>query len=442
MKTVKKLLLLILAAAILICSLASCSEPEDTHVDYASEVKLDMSSETAKIDVTGKVKLYIDGDTTHFYVDKSATHPDGVFKARYLAINTPESTGKIEEWGKTASDFTKSKLSAATSIMVESDTSKWEADSTGSRYLCWVWYKTADDADYRNLNIEILQSGLAIASSSSENRYGETCMAAIEQATAEKLCIYSDERDPNFFYGGAIPVTINELRCNIESYENVKVQFEGVITKNYNNGVYVESYDADSDTYNGIYVYYGNGFSGDGKEMIVPGNRVRFVGSVTNFQGTYQVSGIQYKPMRPNDKDNLVLLDGEKHEPAYVLTTPERFNSELKVEINDELVTVDYGWYALGSSLCMKGLEVKRTYTTSSETSSNGDITIYCEANGEEIVIRTSDLLDENKELVKASYFEGKTIDVRGVIDCYVSDSGSRTYQIKLLSLGDVTILN
>ena len=440
MKKVKVLLLLVLVVSLVVLSLVSCNKEEEKEIDYATAVKLDMSSETAKIDVTGKVKLYIDGDTTHFYVEKSEKHPDGVFKARYLAVNTPESTGKIEEWGKTASDFTKSKLSSATSIILESDTSSWEADSTGSRYLTWVWYKGEADTEYRNLNIEILQEGLAIASSSSENRYGETCMAAIESATEKKLCVYSGKKDPNFFYGGAVPMTIKELRLNIADYVNTKVQFEGVVTKNYNDGIFVESFDAESGMYNGIYVYYGKTFTGEGRDMILPGNHLRIVGSVTEFQGTYQVSDIQYKPMRPSDPNNLVLLDEEKHDPAYVPTTAEQFNSKIKVEINDEMVEVEYGEYALSTSLEMKGLVVESTYTTNTETSSNGDITITCKVGDETVVVRTSDLTDENGELVKAEIFRGKTIDVKGIIDCYVNNDGEATYQIKLLSLADLTI--
>ena len=61
--------------------------------DYASMVKLNLASETAKQEVT--VKTFVDGDTTHFNVPDSID-PDGVLRARYLAINTPESTGKIE----------------------------------------------------------------------------------------------------------------------------------------------------------------------------------------------------------------------------------------------------------------------------------------------------------------------------------------------------------
>jgi micrococcal nuclease len=196
-----------------------------------------MSSNTLKQEVT--VHAYIDGDTTHFNVPETVM-PGGVLKARYLAINTPESTGKIEPWGKTASNYTKETLKNATSIIIESDDGKWNADSTGGRYLVWVWYKTAESDTYRNLNIEILQLGLAIASNSANNRYGETCMAAIEQAEKEGLHINSTEKDPLFPYGEAKEVTLKELRVNVTEYDNAKVAFEGVVTMNNANTAYIE----------------------------------------------------------------------------------------------------------------------------------------------------------------------------------------------------------
>jgi micrococcal nuclease len=111
-----------------------------------------MNSETLKAEVD--VKLAVDGDTVHFNISEPSF--DGsVLKARFLAVNTPESTGQIEPYGKTASDFTKEKVMNAVSIIVESDTASWNADSTGDRYLVWVWYKPSANEDYRNLNIEI-----------------------------------------------------------------------------------------------------------------------------------------------------------------------------------------------------------------------------------------------------------------------------------------------
>ena len=285
------------------------SEPEDQHihVDYADSVKLDMSSETLKQEVT--VKSFIDGDTTHFHVPTSLIST-GVIKVRYLAINTPESTGKIEEWGKAASAFTKEKLSQATSIIIESDDANLNADSTGDRYLFWVWYKTADSDEYRNLNIEILQNGLAIASNSANNRYGKTCMAAINQAKTEKLCVNSGQQDPDFYYGEAQVVTLKELRCNIEKYEGITVAFTGVVTMNCNNAVYVESYDEETDIWYGMYVYYGFGLSGAGLEVLKVGNESRIVGTVQYYEtgDTYQVSGLTYRAMKPDDPSNIKKL--------------------------------------------------------------------------------------------------------------------------------------
>ena len=58
--------------------------------------------------------------------------------------------------------------------------------------------------DYRNLNIEILQNGLAIASNSGGNIYGSIALSAIAQAKEQKLNIHSGKKDPDFYYGEAV----------------------------------------------------------------------------------------------------------------------------------------------------------------------------------------------------------------------------------------------
>ena len=70
-------------------------EPE--FIDYAAQVKFDPNSGRAVAKVT--VHAAVDGDTTHFNVPTSIVS-SGILKARYLGINTPESTGIIEPWGK------------------------------------------------------------------------------------------------------------------------------------------------------------------------------------------------------------------------------------------------------------------------------------------------------------------------------------------------------
>ena len=57
----------------------------------------------------------VDGDTAWFYLNEEE------IKTRFLAIDTPESTNKIEEYGKEASNFTCDKLTSAKKIEIEYD---------------------------------------------------------------------------------------------------------------------------------------------------------------------------------------------------------------------------------------------------------------------------------------------------------------------------------
>lgn len=405
------------------------------HIDYVTTLKLDQSTDTAKQEVT--VKAFIDGDTVHFHVPE-AVNSTGVLKARFLAVNTPESTGKIEEYGKKASAFTREKLSAATSIIVESENAQWNPDSTGDRYLVWVWYRTSDTEEYRNLNLEILQNGLAIANSTSNNRYGETCMAALNQAKTEKLNIYSGEKDPDFYYGDAIELTLMELRSNIESYDGMKVAFNGVITMNDSSTVYVEAYDAQTDMYCGISVYYGFGLSGDGLEILKIGNEVRIVGTVQYYEvgGTYQISDVSYRAMKPDDPNNLQKLS-EGNEPAYRLTDAQTFVSgSVTLETEDAVREVPYAELALGSSVEMQGLKVVDAYTTNNEgSSSNGAMTLTCVVDGIEVTVRTAVLRDVNGTVITADTYLGKTINVKGIVDFYNGE-----YQIKVFSADKIIV--
>ncbi|MBQ8287685.1 MAG: thermonuclease family protein [Clostridia bacterium] len=442
----RRLSALLLTLATLLGLLAACGsgDPAETtgsgnsapveHIDYVGSLTLDMSSPTAKQEVT--VKTFIDGDTTHFNFP-GGNFPNGVLKARYLAVNTPESTGKIEEWGKAAANFTKEALKSATSIIVESESAGWDADSTGDRYLVWVWYRTSDSAPYRNLNVELLQNGLAIASNSANNQYGDTCMNAITQAKAEKLKVYSGESDPDYFYGDATELTLKELRCNLTTYNNTKVAFEGVITKNAGESVYVEDYDPETGLYYGMYVYYGYNLSSAGLKILSVGNRVQIVGSVQYYEAgdSYQVSDISYNVRHPDDPNNIKLIS-EGNSGAYTETTAETFNSQVTLTVGEEQKTFPYAELALGTSVSMKGLTVKSVYTTTSETDSDGAMTLTCEdAAGNRISVRTVVLRDADGNKITESYFNGKTIDVKGIVDCF-----SGTYQVKLFSINDVAV--
>ncbi len=419
-------------------------------VDYASQVKFNRNSGRKYAEVT--VYNYIDGDTTHFNI----SDPDfdgNILKARYLGINTPESTGSIEPWGKKASNYTKTQLQKATSIIIESESEKWDADSTGGRYLVWVWYKTAEDSDYRNLNIEILQQGLAFGSNASLNTYGEYTIKCLAQAKLHKLHVFSKDKDPDFYYGGAITLSLKELKANCEKYEGMLVSFEAVVAKSSGATFYVEEYDAENDMYFGMQVFAGYTcpIMGD----FVVGNRVSIVGKLSYYEngGTYQISALEYDILDRNwiggcrvistghsasftEIDVPTIMNGKIVLDSYI----EKENSVTgEVEEVLEKKEFDYGELAHFSTATVKNLTVKSVYTTTSDTDSNGALTITCEdENGNEIKVRTASLLskevDGEEAFVTAADFpSGTVISVKGIIDSFNGD-----YQIKVFAYKDI----
>ena len=420
---------------------SSSSATTTDPIDFAAQISLDQETdETIKLAVT--VKQHIDGDTTHFYFDKNADVPEsvkslGYLKVRYNAINTPESTGTIEPWGKAASDYTKNTLLNAVSIIVEFDSNKWEFDSN-ERALVWVWYKATATSEYRCLNIELLQEGYAWGSKISNVRYSEVCNSAITQAKALKLHVYSKDKDPGFYYGTAVELDLKELRTNIDQYVGKRVAFEGIVGLRADEfTIYVEDYDAETGMTYGIPIFYG--YDRSLHDLLKEGNRVRVVGNLTN-EGSwgYQVSSLKYNPMKPTHPDNVQCLE-EGLGGYFTETTIETFNSKVTITPDTEGATpktYNYADLALSTTISMKNLKVTRIYTTNNGGSSDGAMTLYCQdQDGNQIEIRTEVLRNPDMTVVTADQLEGKLIDIRGIIDQY-----NGNYQIRVFSLGAITI--
>ncbi len=451
MKNHKRLLCLFVLVCLTVGCFAGCQETPDTtdpstqvqlpeFVDYVGQLKLDMHTSTAKMEVT--VKLFVDGDTTHFYVPKDIS-ADGILKARYIAVNTPESTGQIEEWGKKASNFTREKLSNAESIIIESNTDKWERDSSGGRHMAWVWYKPKGETEYRNLNLELVQNGLSLASGSTTDRYGDLTARAYTQAQQYKLNAFSGEKDPDYYYGGVLQVDLKTLRTNTKLYEGKDVVFDGIIVRNNSNTVYVEQYDEETDMYYGMNVYCGY-TSGEIDNVLKVGNEVRFVGNVQYWEGggTWQVTDIHYSAFDPDDPENITLL-GTGHTASNRLTDAETFlNGKVTVPVLKELggeeteeKTFDYAALAMSTSIRMENLYVKSIYVTNNGGDNDGAMTLTCEVDGKTVVIRTTVLRNADKELYTPEDFLHKTIDVVGIVDYYDGD-----YQIKVFSAKNIEV--
>ena len=427
---------------------AVCSVCEyDAHfelVDYVNKVQFDPSSGRASAEV--ELKSHIDGDTSHFYVSglPADIAPGGVLKARYLAVDTPESTGRIENYGKTASRFTKEKLTNAYKIMVESDTATWNVDSTGDRALVWVWYKETATSTWRNLNVEILQNGLAVASNTRNNSYGEDAFSALSQAQRYKITVHSGVADPEVPGKGITAVTLRELRTNIDIYNNSRVSFEGVVTLNSDQSVYVEEYDEETGMYYGMVVYYGFNLPGAGLEILQVGNRVKVVGVVQYWEtgGTYQVTDLRHSITRPTDPNNCQLIS-KGHEGAFQKVTGAQFNGTVQVPVLDHetgeesLKTLNFGEASLNTTISMDNLYVQSAYTTNNGGDNDGAMTLTCTtADGKTVTVRTVVLYQDGKLVTEADLL-GKTINVKGIVELF-----NGKYQIKVVATSHITYVD
>ena len=464
MKKLFKSMIALLCAFLLVVPVlcAGCGESEKDNdkielIDYVSSLTLDMTSNTKKQEV--EVKLYIDGDTTHFDpINPTAEDREqfdktqGYIKARYIAIDTPESTGAIEEWGKKASNFTHDKLASARKIIVESDTDKWDIDSTGERYVLWVWYLPEGATEYRNLNLEILQEGLARGSSTANNRYGEKANLALMQAQRAKLYVFSGEKDPDFYYGSAIPLSLKQLRCYASEYNTKKVVVTGTVVAQFNNSVYIEEYDVETGMYFGMPVFYGY-TSGKLLEILSYGNRVKVVGTLSAFQGSYQISGVApYDTFDPDHEDNCQIIEKDKS-PAYVETEAKEIvsgNLDIRFikEVPDgepvvDTVKIEYGEAVTSTTVMVKDLKVTKAYTTNNGGKNDGAISLTCQApDGTVITVRT-EVLKENGVIVTQDRYVGKTITVKGLIERYVPNADkpdNYQYQIKCYQVEQIII--
>ncbi len=154
-----------------------------------------------RIDVT--LNKCVDGDTAWFNLENKQ------IKARFLAIDTPESTNKIEEYGKEASKFTCDLLNNASHIQIEYDDNSDKQDKY-SRELVWVF------VDEKLLQELVVKEGLAEVKYIYGNyKYLDQVNLALKEAKKNKLNLWSDAEDNNsdYFIVGIGIIVIILLFC-------------------------------------------------------------------------------------------------------------------------------------------------------------------------------------------------------------------------------------
>lgn len=431
----KKIFRLFLVVCLSLFVLVGCNNGTATpeFIDYVSQVKLtrDFAGKDFVTEGIGEVTLYnpVDGDTIHVTDAKGK-----VLKLRFNGVDTPESTAQVEAWGVAASNFTKNIVKNAKSIVIATDDGKAGSNTmdTYERYLCWVWYKMDDNSEYRLLNLELVQEGYSVSKNSSVINYKEEFISAATQARNLGIRVWG-EKDPDYCYTEAKEVTLKEIIEDINQngletkYLKQKVIFTAQVVRISQQSTFYLNYtDPETEEVYGIQVYHRDSQTGIMNDI---GVTVRLSGTVMYYEAgqVFQITDVVDK-LLTSKVDNLKVVEEAKTPVATEITGANLVLTDKNLNFN--LVT-------------LKGLKVKSVYTTTTDSSSNGAMTITCEdANGYTVTVRTDVLFDrtgtyvvDDGYKVVASNFEGKTIDVVGVVELY-----NGNYQVKMVSMADVII--
>ena len=139
-------------------------------------------------DGVGRVELvsHTDGDTARF----RDVITGEVFRLRFLGIDTPETYGQQDPWGKEASNFCKEKLTNAKEIVIESEGARTESYG---RYLGWVWL---DGVLY---NLQVVEEAYSNSTCASSSKYYDYFMQ-VEMNVSKTGRRFFGEIDPNYDY--------------------------------------------------------------------------------------------------------------------------------------------------------------------------------------------------------------------------------------------------
>lgn len=138
-----------------------------------------------KISVT--LNKCVDGDTAWF------NEGNKKIKARFLAIDTPESTIRVDPYGKEASEFTCNLLTNAVQIQIEYDDNSDKQDKY-NRELVWVF------VDGNLLQEQVVKEGLAeVKYIYGDYKYLDDVNNALQEAKKKKLNLWSDNETDNTY---------------------------------------------------------------------------------------------------------------------------------------------------------------------------------------------------------------------------------------------------
>ncbi len=456
----------ILTGALLISGLVSCGnkgpyEGDANWIDYAHNgsvtLNLNYNQKDFYVDGVGQFTLAhaIDGDTAHFTPMVDSTH-SGLMKARFYGIDTPESTGKIQQYGHAASEYTKAILNEANengTIVVSSAQNDYGApnpDSTGSRYVSLVWVnltkKNAGLSELYCLNLMIVQKGLSwVKNVQDMPQYADTFYKAEQQAKDYKLNLHSGKDDgwtDTSDFETVDLISIKDALANSladpdyeNPYDNKNIKVCGTVAGFSNHILYLQDFilrdedDPNSGEYVGINIFVGMG--GIPSKFTKLNTYIQVCGTsqytdnygfqVTNTQGRFPYG------TPTNDADARILLKPEEN-IEHRLDTLEYTKSELNDVANAKN---PYNLDCLNCRVSIsETLTVNRVYVSESTSK---ELTIYfegCDFNCYVPFNYYGDPDNRSYRWVLESDFVGRQFTLEGVYVYHKTQKGEIKFQI------------
>lgn len=344
---------------------------------------------------------YVDGDTTHV----EAKNLGYTIKIRYLGIDTPESTNEIEEWGLTASYYSKylysgdsqyekyldvlPEESGVTSLILVGQSASLNGDKItkadlklnstemgtyyatadgNQRSLAYVWYSTKANPtknDFRCLNLEMVYQGFSFGIGSIEDT-GEYFYKFFDKANlsaqANKRHLYSTKTDSNYYYydqqvvqtltmeklynsgtknDSALKYYPDSAFCNKKTLYKI----HGYVSRKVGTSFYFQDKPSYSKEYLAEHDPYGLYVFTYAETPIRVGDEVTVIGAISSYSGCYQMQGVSYHTINADpNRDTTIISSGNKIEPIEI--TGAEFNDkcypQVLVKITDDLFCYDF----------------------------------------------------------------------------------------------------
>ena len=465
----------VLFAGLVIAGTAGVSACGPKFHDYTTDgsvsLMLDFHDKDFYVDGIGEFELAhtIDGDTAHFTPKIDSTH-QGLMKARFFGIDTPESTGKVQEYGHAASNFTKEKLLAAAengTIVISSPQQTYAApspDSTGQRYVSLVWINTekknAAMDELVLLNLWIVQEGLSwVKNVGDMPEYEETFYAAENQAKKFKLNLHSGEPDPDFNYGEYYETSLLDVKKEVaecladpeheNKYDNYKMRIQGTVCGFSNHILYLQDfcyYDQDDESKGGemcgINIFVGMGSISSKYTKLNTYIEVCGLAQYTENYG-FQVTDTQGRfpvgsATSPNDA-RVIFTPDENLDTEHNLVPTEYTKTELNAVAN---ATEPYNLECLNTAVVVTDtLVCSKMYLSES----GKEVTLQFEGADFNVYVPFNYHGDPdlpNDRWTDEEDFVGKQFTVKGVYVLHKTTSGKIRFQIVPNGEKDLVCLN